>query len=103
MGRGWLIFALLVRGLSAQQTAGRCDFASAVQLHQSGDLEGAVSAYRNCLAAEPGRVDARSNLGVVLVKLGRYREAVVEYQEALKSAPTQIARPAMAIRTVGVH
>ena len=91
MRRGCLIFALLVRGLGAQQTAGRCDFAAAVQLHQSGDLEGAVAAYRNCLATDPARVDARSNLGVVLAKLGRYREAVAEYQEALKSAPAEVA------------
>jgi tetratricopeptide (TPR) repeat protein len=91
MVRGCLIFAFLVRGLVAQQTGGGCDFASAVQLHQSGDLEGAIAGYRKCLAAEPGRVDARSNLGVVLAKLGRYREAVVEYEEALKSAPPEVA------------
>jgi tetratricopeptide (TPR) repeat protein len=95
MLRGWLAVAVLVvfstRGLPAQTPIGRCDFDSAVALHQSGDLAGAVAAYRACLAVEPTRVDARSNLGAVLAKMGRYQDAIEEYLEALKTAPPEIS------------
>ena len=43
------------------------------------------------------RVDARSNLGAVLVKLGRYQDAIEQYQEALKIAPPDVA-PAPAVQ-----
>ena len=44
--------------------------ARAVALHQAGDLEGAVAAYRESLALAPS-VEARSNLGAALAALGR--------------------------------
>ena len=47
--------------------------------------------YRACLAIDPTRVEARSNLGAVLAKLGRYREAIDQYREALKVAGPQVA------------
>ncbi len=78
-------------GTACAGPIGRCDFDSAVRLHQSGDLAGAVTAYRACLAVEPGRVDARSNLGAVLAKMGRYQDAIGEYLEALKAAPPEIS------------
>lgn len=46
--------------------------------------------YRGCLASDPTRVEARSNLGAVLAKLGRYREAIDQYREALKTAGPQV-------------
>ena len=42
--------------------------------------------YQACIAAEPNRVEARSNLGAVLVKLGRYQDAIGQYQAALPLA-----------------
>ncbi|MBS1857427.1 MAG: tetratricopeptide repeat protein [Acidobacteria bacterium] len=59
-------------------------------MHQAGDLEAAVLAYRDCIAAEPDRVEARSNLGAVLAKLGRYQEAIEQYREALAVAPAAV-------------
>ena len=47
--------------------------------------------YQACIAAEPNRVEARSNLGAVLVKLGRYQEAIDQYQAALKIASADVA------------
>lgn len=77
--------------MRAQTQVGGCDFDSALRLHQAGDLAAAAAAYEACLTAEPGRVDARSNLGAVLVRMGRYQDAIGEYLEALKTARTDIA------------
>jgi tetratricopeptide (TPR) repeat protein len=86
-----LIIAVFAIGLSAQTPGGGCNFASALRLHQAGDLAGAVAGYEACLVAEPGRVDARSNLGAVYVKMGRYQDAIGQYLEALKSAPPDVS------------
>jgi len=59
-------------------------------LHYSGDFPGAIREYRACITAEPNRIEARSNLGAVLVKLGRYQEAIDQYQTALKIAPADV-------------
>ena len=68
-----------------------CAFERAVRLHQAGDLDGAAREYRACIAAEPGRVDARSNLGAVLARQGRYQEAIDQYRQALKLAGPEVA------------
>ena len=62
-------------------------FAKGVQLHQAGDVLGAVEAYQEALQKEPARVDARSNLGAAYVRLGRYEDAVREYRQALSGEP----------------
>ena len=62
-------------------------FARGVQLHESGDILGAIEAYQDALEKEPRRVDARSNLGAAFVRLGRYEEAVREYRQALELEP----------------
>lgn len=58
-------------------------FARAVQLHQSGDVEGAAREYAAVLVIDPNRVDARSNLGAALVRLGHYEKAIEQYRRAL--------------------
>ena len=58
-------------------------FAHATQLHESGDLPGAIRGYQAILAAHPQRVDVRSNLGAAYSKLGRYEEAIDQYKQAL--------------------
>jgi len=58
-------------------------FASAMQLHQSGDIEGAIKGYQSILTTHPERVDVRSNLGAALSRLGRYEEAIEQYKKAL--------------------
>src|SRR5262249_61306289 len=58
-------------------------FARAVQAHQSGDIEGAIREYQAYLALRPERVDARSNLGAALARLGRYADAIEQYKRAL--------------------
>jgi tetratricopeptide (TPR) repeat protein len=58
-------------------------FARAVQAHQSGDIEGAIREYQAYLALRPERVEARSNLGAALARLGRYADAIEQYKRAL--------------------
>src|ERR1041385_4507438 len=79
----WL--ALLAGAASAQDQSGAVerDFERATQLHQSGDLQGAVRAYLAILNTNPARVDVRSNLGAAYSALGRYEEAIEQYKRAL--------------------
>lgn len=58
-------------------------FARAVELHQAGDIEGAIKAYQAFLKLRPERVEARSNLGAAYARLGRYEEAIEQYKRAL--------------------
>jgi tetratricopeptide (TPR) repeat protein len=55
-----------------------------MELHQVGDLLGAIDAYKAALAISPTRVDALSNLGAAYVRLGQFDDAIKQYEEALK-------------------
>ena len=91
MPQRYLIIVALAVSLRAQTAVGGCDFDAALRLHQAGNLAAAVTAYEACLVAEPGRVDARSNLGAVFVRMGRYQDAIGEYLDALKTARPDVA------------
>jgi tetratricopeptide (TPR) repeat protein len=89
--RGWclgilLAFAMCATLLHAQSTSDNVEdaFARAIQLHQSGDIEGAIRGYQSILAKNPERVDVRSNLGAAYSRLGRYEEAIASYKDALR-------------------
>jgi tetratricopeptide (TPR) repeat protein len=71
-------------GLSADQLFGR-----GVQLHQAGDILGAIESYSAALEKDPGRLDARSNLGAAYARLGRYEDAIEHYRLALEAMPEQ--------------
>ncbi|MEO8368418.1 MAG: tetratricopeptide repeat protein [Candidatus Solibacter sp.] len=86
-----LPFALFIATLTAQAQPAACALDRAIQLHQIGDFPGAIREYQACIAADPNRVEARSNLGAVLAKLGRYQDAIDQYRAALKVAPTDLA------------
>jgi tetratricopeptide (TPR) repeat protein len=83
------ITGLLASALCAQQPAASSDalLQHAITLHQAGDLDGAIRAYREYLAAEPDSAQARSNLGAALARTGRYDEAIAEYDRALRKSP----------------
>lgn len=66
-------------------------FKRAIALQTAGDLEGAAAAYRQFLAEHADNIEARSNLGVVLVRLGRYADAVDAYRQALSRDPSRAA------------
>jgi len=73
--------ALSAPGL-AQDDVNRA-FARATQLHESGDIQGAIRGYQAILASHPQRGDVRSNLGAAYSRLGRYEEAIGQYKQAL--------------------
>ena len=58
-----------------------------IQAQQSGDFLTAEKAYRALLQLRPNEVAAHVNLGVVLVALARYDEAIAEYEVAEKLLP----------------
>jgi len=80
---------LLAFTLRAQQLASNPDplLQRAIALHQAGDLDGAIRAYREFLAVQPDSLQARSNLGAVLARAGRYDEAIAEYNLGLQRNP----------------
>jgi Flp pilus assembly protein TadD len=63
--------------------------AKAVQLHEAGDLLGAVASYEAALGLQPDNPGAHSNLGAALVRLGRNEEGIVHYRRALELAPAE--------------
>jgi tetratricopeptide (TPR) repeat protein len=88
-GAGFALCALFLLALPVRAQDAVTLYREGVDRQQRGDLAGAVEAYRKSLAQDKGNVAALSNLGVSLAGLGRYEEAVVEYQQALKGAPAQ--------------
>jgi tetratricopeptide (TPR) repeat protein len=62
-------------------------FQQGIELHQAGDILGAVQAYEASLNMEPDNPAARSNLGAALVRLGRYDEALPHYLKAVEAQP----------------
>jgi tetratricopeptide (TPR) repeat protein len=59
----------------------------AVELHQAGDIAGAIPEYRAYLRQVPGNFIALSNLGAALAHAGLYEEAIGEYKNALAAQP----------------
>ena len=69
------------------QRAGDADrlFARGPELHQAGDILGAIDAYKAALTLDPARADALSNLGAAYVRLGQFDEAIKQYEAALQA------------------
>jgi tetratricopeptide (TPR) repeat protein len=84
-----LALSLFAFTLCAQEPAASSDalLQQAITLHKSGDLAGAIRAYRQYLAVDPDSVLARSNLGAALAGTGRYEEAIAAYDSALSRLP----------------
>ena len=89
----WYILLLVAPLLRAQPDEAEHSFQRALELHQKGDFEGAIQQYLVCLKANPRKIEARSNLGAVLVRVGRYGEAIEQYRMALDGAPPQMTNP----------
>jgi protein O-GlcNAc transferase len=83
-----LALLLLAAPLRAQTAAdSERLFTRALELHQAGDLLGAVENYKAALAITPDRADALSNLGAAYVRLGQYDDGIKQYQAALNADP----------------
>jgi tetratricopeptide (TPR) repeat protein len=50
-----------------------------------GAYEDAVECFQEALAADPGNVNARNSLGVILCRLGRYQEGGEQFRQAIKT------------------
>jgi Flp pilus assembly protein TadD len=86
-----LLFALVLASVplapaQAQMTPQQL-VQDAMQKQQAGDLQGAVTEYREFLKLHPEATAIHSNLGAALVGLGRFEEALPEYKTALKQSP----------------
>ena len=62
-------------------------FREASEAQQHGDAALAVSKYQQLIKLHPEMAAAHANLGVVLVSLGRFDEAITQYHIALAEAP----------------
>jgi len=58
-------------------------FNQAVDAQMRGDFQTAIRDYRGVLQARPQSVEARVNLGAALAHLGKFNDAIEEYQRAL--------------------
>ena len=56
-----------------------------------GNIEAATAHYTLALRLDPGDIDIRNNLGVVLAHQGKYAEAATQYAEVLRLDPTDVA------------
>jgi tetratricopeptide (TPR) repeat protein len=79
---GPVLFASAQTQLTPQQLV-----QDGLQKQQAGDLEGAVTDYRQFLKFDPLAAPIHSNLGAALAGLGRYEEALPEYKTALRLSP----------------
>jgi tetratricopeptide (TPR) repeat protein len=82
-----LLIAAPVRAQAQAATDFERLFARALELHQAGDILGAIDTYKAALAIAPDRADALSNLGAAYVKLGQYDDAIAQYEAALTADP----------------
>jgi tetratricopeptide (TPR) repeat protein len=83
-----LVLLLQAASVLAQaQSAQDADrlFARGLELHQAGDILGAIDAYKAALAIAPTRPDALSNLGAAYVRLGQFDDAIKQYDAALQA------------------
>lgn len=56
-------------------------------LHDTGDYDGAIAAYRAIVAVDPANVDAHATLARLLPQVGRASGALESYRAALTKAP----------------
>ena len=86
---GIVLLLALQSALSAQAAAQDPErlLAQAIDLHRSGDVEGAIREYKAFLAFRPEHAEARSNLSAALARLGRYEESTRVYKHALALRP----------------
>src|SRR5437660_3783344 len=57
--------------------------ATAVRLHQAGQLVAAEACYRQVLAAQPNLAEGHFGLGDALIGQGKFDEAVAAYRRAI--------------------
>ncbi len=84
---GVLFIFTLTCAISAQGPDPHRLFQDASDAQQRGDMALAVHEYQELIRLRPDMIVARSKLGLVLVSLGRFDEAMEQYHAALAQAP----------------
>lgn len=84
-----LIFALSLAFAASAQTPQQL-VQDAQQKQRAGNLEGAVTEYKQFLQMQPEAAVIHSNLGAALADLGRFEEAISEYKIAIKQSPSLV-------------
>jgi tetratricopeptide (TPR) repeat protein len=84
---GVLFVLSLACATSAQEPDPQQLFQDAAASQQRGDVALAVREYQELLRLRPDMITARTNLGLALVSLGRFDEAIAQYRAALAQAP----------------
>lgn len=70
----------------------------AIQLRSHGELQQAISHYRQATRIDPSDATARYNLGFALSEIGSLYPAIAEFREAVRLDPTStIARESLAL------
>jgi tetratricopeptide (TPR) repeat protein len=82
-----LALLLCIFCANAQPDATEEILKQAINLHQAGDIDGAIQAYRKYLVARPDSPLALSNLGAAYARIARYEDAIAQYRHALKLQP----------------
>lgn len=62
-------------------------FADALASHRSGQLARAEAIYRQAIALKPEFVEAHNNLGMVLMSMGRFDEAIAAFERTVSIKP----------------
>jgi len=81
--RAFVLAILCTLPACAQTTGPEQLFREAIAAQQRGDDATAIQKYEELLKVQPDIVEARANLGVVLVRQGRFDEAIAQYRAAL--------------------
>src|SRR5256885_225608 len=85
-----LSFAILLFATGFATAAGQSAdqlYNEALAADQKGDFARAALLYEEVIKVQPDSIPARTNLGAVLVQLGRFQEAIAQYEEAIKRDP----------------
>src|SRR5690242_1314389 len=82
-----LTVTLAVRGQELRESDAQTLSQEAYEALKRGNAALAVREYRQLLEAHPEMMAARANLAAALVSLGRFDDAIAEYQKALKEEP----------------
>jgi tetratricopeptide (TPR) repeat protein len=89
-----LVFLAVVLVFAAPAQDAGMLYRQGVDRQQQGDLAAAAGLYKESLKLDGTNIAARSNLGAALAGLGRYDEAIPEYQQALRAASNAAANAA---------
>ncbi len=94
-----VVFVLIACRCPAQTEAADVQrlFREGLELQQKGDLQGAIAAYQHLLQIRADVPPAHANLGVALARLGRYQEAISNYNDALKGGENPATRLNLAL------